>query len=203
MEFRLNISINDLFNEALNSYECSSKTIRLDLIDFIFDKVKFILRKVSIRDDIIESVLSLDDSTNYTFPILYERTKHINDMKHNSDFKLCLVNFKRLNNIIKSSKFSEISDVKVDLHLFDSSEEEKIYNKHQNLKVNLNKYLKDLDYQKHLLKEIIDLHYVINSFFEKVIVNHEDKKIKNNRLMLLKEFTDSISKFSNFDLIQD
>ena len=203
MEFKLNISISNLFNEALNSYNCSSKNIKLDLIDFIFDKVKFILKKLSIRDDIIESVLSLEESPNYTFPVLYERVKRINDMKHNSDFKLFLVNFKRLNNIIKSSKLSDISNVKVDLHLFDSFEEDEIYKKHQDLKVNFKKYSKDLNYQKNLLKEVVDSQYVINSFFEKVTVNHEDKKIKSNRLILLKEFTNSLLEFSNFDLIKD
>ena len=124
-------------------------------------------------------------------------------MKNNSDFKLFLVNFKRLNNIIKLSKFSDISNLKVDRHLFDSSEEEEIYNKHQDFKVNFKKYSKDSNYQKNLLKEVISLQYAINSFFDKVTVNHEDKKIKNNRLILLKKFTNSILKFSNFDLIHD
>jgi len=203
MEFELNISISNLFNEALNSYKCSTKNVKLDLIDFIFDKVKFILRKQGVSDDIIDSVLSLEESPNYTFPILYERVKLINNTKHNSEFKLFLVNFKRLKNIIKLSKSSDISNMKVDLHLFDSSEEEEIYNKHQDLKANIKKYSKDLNYQKNLLKEVIDLQHVINSFFQKVTVNHEDEKIKINRHVLLKKFTNSILKYSNFDLIQD
>ncbi len=203
MNFKLNVSISDLFNEALNSYNNTSKTVKLDLIDFIFDKVKFIFRKLNNRDDIIESVLSLEESSNYNFPILYERVKHINDMKNKNDFKHFLVNFKRLNNIIKLNKFSEISNVEVDCHLFDSPEEGELYNKHQDLKVNLKKYLNDFGYQKNLLKEIIDLQYVINPFFENVTVYHEDNLIKKNRLILLTKFTDSILKFSNFDLIQD
>ena len=45
MKLKLNISINNLFTEALKSYENTSKIIKLDLIDFIIDKVKFILKK--------------------------------------------------------------------------------------------------------------------------------------------------------------
>ena len=74
------------------------------MIDFIIDKVKFILKKQNFRDDIIESVISLKDSKNYLFPILYERVKCLNDVKDTNDFKSFLVNFKRLNNLIKSNK---------------------------------------------------------------------------------------------------
>ena len=203
MKFKLNISISDLFTESFNSYKNSSKIIKLDLVDFIIDKVRFILKNQNFRDDIITSVFSLKDAKNYLFPILYERVNHINDVKDTSDFKLFLVNFKRLNNIIKSNKFSDISDVKVNPDLFETSEEKEIYNKSDNLNFNLKKYLINLDYQKSILQEIINLQYAINSFFETVIVNHEEKIIKNNRIALLTKLSDSILEFSNFGLIED
>ena len=203
MKFKLNISISDLFTESVNSYKNSSKIIKLDLVDFIIDKVRFILKNQNFRDDIITSVFSLKDAKNYLFPILYERVNHINDVKDTSDFKLFLVNFKRLNNIIKSKKLPDISDVKVNPDLFETSEEKEIYNKSDNLNFNLKKYLINLDYQKSILQEIINLQYAINSFFETVIVNHEEKIIKNNRIALLTKLSDSILEFSNFGLIED
>ena len=203
MKFKLNISISDLFTESVNSYKNSSKIIKLDLVDFIIDKVRFILKNQNFRDDIITSVFSLKDAKNYLFPILYERVNHINDVKDTSDFKLFLVNFKRLNNIIKSKKLPDISDLKVNPDLFETSEEKEIYNKSDNLNFNLKKYLINLDYQKSILQEIINLQYAINSFFETVIVNHEEKIIKNNRIALLTKLSDSILEFSNFGLIED
>ena len=203
MKFKLNISISDLFTESVNSYKNSSKIIKLDLVDFIIDKVRFILKNQNFRDDIITSVFSLKDAKNYLFPILYERVNNINDVKDTSDFKLFLVNFKRLNNIIKSKKLPDISDVKVNPELFETSVEKEIYNKSDNLNFNLKKYLINLDYQKSILQEIINLQYAINSFFETVIVNHEEKIIKNNRIALLTKLSDSILEFSNFGLIED
>ena len=203
MKFKLNISISDLFTESFNSYKNSSKIIKLDLVDFIIDKVRFILKNQNFRDDIITSVFSLKDAKNYLFPILYERVNHINDVKDTSDFKLFLVNFKRLNNITKSNKLPDISEVKVNPDLFETSEEKEIYNKSDNLNFNLKKYLINLDYQKSILQEIINLQYAINSFFETVIVNHEEKIIKNNRIALLTKLSDNILEFSNFDLIED
>ena len=203
MKFKLNISISDLFTESVNSYKNSSKIIKLDLVDFIIDKVRFILKNQNFRDDIITSVFSLKDAKNYLFPILYERVNHINDVKDTSDFKLFLVNFKRLNNIIKSNKLPYISCIKVNPDLFETSEEKEIYNKSDNLNFNLKKYLINLDYQKSILQEIINLQYAINSFFETVIVNHEEKLIKDNRIALLTKLSDSILEFSNFGLIED
>ena len=203
MKFKLNISISDLFTESFNSYKNSSKIIKLDLVDFIIDKVRFILKNQNFRDDIITSVFSLKDAKNYLFPILYERVNHINDVKDTSDFKLFLVNFKRLNNIIKSKKLPDISDLKVNPDLFETSEEKEIYNKSDNLNFNLKKYLINLDYQKSILQEIINLQHAINSFFETVIVNHEQKIIQNNRIALLTKLSDSILEFCNFGLIED
>ncbi len=203
MKLELNISINDLFTETLKSYKNSSKIIKLDLVDFIIDKAKFILKKQNFRDDIIKSVLSLKESKNYSFPILCERVKCLNDIQNIDDFKTFLVNFKRLNNIIKSNKLSDTSNVKVNPHLFESSEEEEIYEKSQNLDINLKKYLTNLEYQGIILKEVINLHYIIHSFFEKIVVNHEDKKIKVNRIKLIMELTDRILKFSNFHYVEN
>jgi len=203
MKLKLNISINDLFTETLKSYKNSSKIIKLDLVDFIVDKVKFIFKKQNFRDDIIESVLSLKESKNYLFPILYERVKLLNDVKDTTDFKIFLVNFKRLNNIIKSNKFSDISNVKLNPHLFEGIEEEEIYNKSQNLDINLKKYLTDPKHQGIVLEEVIKLHHTIHSFFEKIIVNHKEEKIKINRIKLLMELTERILKFSNFHYIEN
>ena len=108
-----------------------------------------------------------------------------------------------MNNIIKSNKLPYISCIKVNPDLFETSEEKEIYNKSENLNFNLKKYLINLDYQKSILQEIINLQYAINSFFETVIVNHEQKIIQNNRIALLTKLSDSILEFCNFGLIED
>ena len=43
----------------------------------------------------------------------------------------------------------------------------------------------------------------ISLFFDNVIVNHKDNNVKINRLNLLKNLHNSISKFSIFELIED
>ena len=52
-------------------------------------------------------------------------------------------------------------------------------------------------------KDIIKLYLPIYKFFENVIVNHDDKKIRDNRLLLLIHLRELITKYSKFNLIED
>ena len=47
------------------------------------------------------------------------------------------------------------------------------------------------------------MNYSISLFFDNVIVNHENYKIKVNRLNLLKKLHKLMLKFSSFDLIEN
>jgi glycyl-tRNA synthetase beta subunit len=67
--------------------------------------------------------------------------------------------------------------------------------------VNKNKY--EVEKQETILKEFIKISDTIDVFFEKIIVNHEDNIIKNNRLMLLVNLQNIITQYSKFSLLED
>ena len=98
-------------------------------------------------------------------------------------------NFKRLNNIIKVNQLQEISKIEINKNFFQGSEEEDIFNITNNLRLEVIKNKDEVEKQETILKEIIKISDTIDVFFEKIIVNHEDDNIKNNRLMLLVRFT--------------
>ena len=54
-----------------------------------------------------------------------------------------------------------------------------------------------------MINYLIKMNEPISLFFDKVKVNHNDYNIRINRLNLLKNLHNSISKFSRFELIQD
>ena len=54
-----------------------------------------------------------------------------------------------------------------------------------------------------LITYLIKMNKPISLFFDNVIVNHNDSKIRFNRLNLLKNLYNSLSKFSIFELIED
>ena len=61
----------------------------------------------------------------------------------------------------------------------------------------------ELNNQEVFLKAIKELQTPINLFFESIIVNVENKEIKDNRLKLMFMLKELIIKYSNFDIIED
>ena len=61
----------------------------------------------------------------------------------------------------------------------------------------------ELNNQEVFLKAIKELQIPINLFFETIIVNVENKEIKDNRLKLMFRLKELIIKYSNFDIIED
>ena len=55
---------------------------------------------------------------------------------------------------------------------------------------------------KSVLNTISSLHIPLNNFFDNVMVNVDDVKIKSNRLSILKKVLDTIKVYADFSKIQ-
>ncbi len=203
IQFKLNISLDDLFTESLKTFNNLSQSIKTDLIDFIIDKLRFILKSDDFRDDIVESVLSLPDIHKLGFQVIYRRIQNISLKIETEDFKFFLSNFKRLNNILKTNDAHKNYDIPVDVNLFQSLEEEQIDNFTKNLILKNNKYKNELESQELYLKKLISSNNIINLFFENTKVNHEITVVKQNRFILLVNLRKTIMKYSCFSKIED
>ena len=65
----------------------------------------------------------------------------------------------------------------------------------------INKFEFDINSQNLIINQFLKLDHIIEAFFEKVIVNDTNERVKFNRLSLLNELSDNINKFSKFNLI--
>ncbi|MDC0530886.1 glycine--tRNA ligase subunit beta [Alphaproteobacteria bacterium] len=203
IEFRLNLCISELFTESLKTFNNSSEIIKTELQAFIIDKLSFILKKEGLRDDIVESIISLPDLYEIPFPVLCKRIKDINNIHNTGEFKFFLSNFKRLNNIIKANQLEENFEIKINKNLFERSEEEDIFNITNNLRLEVIKNKGEVEKQETVLKEIIKVSDAIDVFFEKIIVNHQNNIVKKNRLNLLVNLRNIITLYSKFSLLED
>ena len=59
----------------------------------------------------------------------------------------------------------------------------------------------DKNYEN-LLKNLSETKSVTDSFFDNVVVNDENKDIKNNRIELLKMFCNTFNNFINFSKLE-
>ncbi|MDC0975383.1 glycine--tRNA ligase subunit beta [Alphaproteobacteria bacterium] len=203
IKFKVNISISDLFTEPLKIFDNSSEIIQDELYAFIIDKLSYVLKKEHFGDDIIKSIIDLPDLYKIPFQVLYKRIQSIKTIHKTEEFKFFLSNFKRLNNIIKTNELPEESQIYLDQSLFESSEEEDIFNISNHLRLEFAKNKYQLDKQESILNEIIKASTLINMFFENIIVNHENNFIKNNRLELLIGLRNIIIQYTKFSVLED
>jgi len=201
--FNINVTMYELFLNSLNLHNNVSKALETDLMDFIIDRLRIILKAEGIKPDVIESILTLGIIHNLPFQIIYKRIATLNDIRNTENFKLFLVNFKRLTNILKSSNLLNFSNFNINTNLFQSPIETKVFQAINYLKKVSKKSETDLNNQEFFLNEIIKLQMPINLFFENIIVNVENKEIKDNRLKLMFGLKELIIKYSNFDIIED
>ncbi len=145
--------------------------------EFIFERLyKF----YNVNPSVIRAVLATGETNLIEID---KKIKLLNKIVESEDFKELSTTFKRVANIVKDF---DLEKTEVDEKLFEKEEEKILWNEF--LKV---KNIKDLEEK---LDFLISLKQLIDKFFDNVLVNVEDEKIKNNRKSLIasiyKEFLD-------------
>ena len=107
--------------------------------------------------------------------------------------------YKRAFNIIEQ----EGKDVegRPDAVLFRKEEEKSLFEKINDIRKALTVKDDDKNYEN-LLKNLSETKPFTDSFFDNVVVNDENKDIKNNRLELLKMFCNTFNDFINFSKLE-
>ncbi|GAX87419.1 glycyl-tRNA synthetase beta chain [Lebetimonas natsushimae] len=166
------------FKEILEKIKPLYKNLNTDqLLEFIYERLyKF----YNVNPSVIRAVLATGESNILEID---KKTKLLNEVVNSKDFKDLSVTFKRVANIVKDFDLNKIN---VDESLFEKDEEKELWNEFNKVK-NYTDLEKKLDF-------LISLKPLIDKFFDNVMVNVEDEKIKNNRKSLIasiyKEFLD-------------
>ncbi len=95
------MSLNEVIEPSLKEYSCFSQSIKLSLIDFMIDKLKYILSDKNYKIYIVNSVLNTKIVNDIPINVISTRIDSISKFTKNNDFKIFLANFKRINNILK------------------------------------------------------------------------------------------------------
>ena len=160
----------------------SENKVNVEIIkNFIFQRLRHLLLEEKYRYDIIDAVLA--KSPDNILDIL-TRITAIQNIYHTSNFIHTIIAATRAFNLSRNT-----SDLKVDLNLFQEKEEHILYHHYIRFKEIIEKLIK-----RHCYKDVFinleNLNVPIDTFFDKVLVMVEDKKIRNNRLALLRKIAD-------------
>ena len=207
IENRISISLKELINNSKNSYltqRVNMQNLKFteEILSFISDRFKNLLKDQKIRPDVIESVLFNSRSDDYF--ALFTKIKNLNKVVKSDDGQNVIAVYKRCTNILEQSK----KDLKQeffgdpDTVLFKHNEENFLLEKINEIREHYTTptRLRTVEQTMGLLAGTKGF---VDKFFDNVKVNDENEQIKKNRLELLfllcKTF-DSFADFSKFEV---
>ena len=172
-----------------------------DIINFLRDRTKHLLKDKKIRPDIIEAAIS--SHMNDDFVLLYKKCLIVNKNISKDLGKNIVSTYKRASNILGSETKNEKYKTQglPNTVLFKKEEEKILFDKINEIRKHFsNTYKKQgFDESFYILEEA---KLSTDNFFDKVIVNDENLDIKKNRLELLQMLCKAYDNFIDFSKVE-
>ena len=177
LEAKIELNLKSLidFSLSLHLKEVDRKCAG-DIYNFMMDRLKAYYRDANIDTNIYEAVLAVSPDSPLDF---HYRIDALNEFTQSADSKSLIEANKRIANILKDSD-EKLEELNSNMLLEDS---EKILFKATE---SLTKELSGSKNYKEIMKSLLNLKDSIDSFFDNVMVNAEDDKVKSSRLALIR-----------------
>ena len=165
LENNLDFDIDNISNQLEPLYKkVDSKQIK----EFFFDRIN---KLAKVNPSVVAAVLSSNDSDINS---IFKKIDALSKIVDSKDAKDIFTTFKRVANISKDVDLN--SNLEVDESLFQKQEEKELYSKFKEIKnQEFNSYLEKL-------QALFGLKKLLDNYFDNVMVNVEDEKIRQNRL---------------------
>ena len=175
--------------------------IAKDILTFLRERFKNLLKDKKIRNDIIEAV-----DASYTgddFLALYKKCLIINKNISKDVCKNIIGAYKRASNIIDQEIKTKKEEImgQPESFLFKKDEERNLFNKINEIRQYFSSTKKQESYDE-TLKILAEAKITTDNFFDNVIVNDANFQIKKNRLELLKMFCKTYNNFMDFSKVE-
>ena len=202
IENNLVIKISDLIDYFTRIYleqgvQEKNTQLKKELMTFLRERMKNILKEKKVRTDIIEA--SISSHTNDNFLELYKKTLIMNKFISKELGKNAVSTYKRASSILEQEKL-ELKDGP-DAVLFKEVEEKELFERINIIRKAFTIKEDRKNYEEHL-KLLSDTKLSTDKFFEKVKVNDDNNDIKNNRLELLQILCSTFNTFVDFSKLE-
>jgi glycyl-tRNA synthetase beta chain len=174
-----------------------------DLWKFLLERFKFFLRDVQGSPyDHVDAVLSVADQNPNLFDLSL-RVKALDQLMDGEDGKNLLVAYKRASNILKIEEDKDkcIYEGQVKEERFDLNEESELFKSLSQKLPEIEDFVKKGEFVK-AVQDLATLRSVVDRFFDKVVVNTDDKNKRANRLHLLAYFRKTLHQVADFSKIE-
>lgn len=198
VEKKLPLDLVDLAQKAAALYgdKLSNANVVEDVVDFILGRFRAWYQEEGISVDVIQAVLACRPTKPADFDA---RVKAVNHFRTLDAAQALAAANKRVQNIL--SKVDGALPENIDLSLCREPQEINLAERVLELQRELQPLFEKGDYQT-VLSRLADLRESVDSFFDNVMVNAEDEKLRQNRLALLKNLRDLFFKIADISLLQ-
>ncbi len=163
-----------------------------ELREFLLDRIRYYFREVrGFRYDEVNAVLA---SGVRDLPDVEARLRALVEVRPTENFEPLAASFKRIANILRQAGFTTAGEV--DENLIEAGPERELYQDFLRVRASISA----TDYRQ-ALEAIASLRPAVDLFFDKVLVNAPDERIRRNRLTLLYNLLTEFSAIADFSEI--
>ena len=173
-----------------------------DLLAFFADRLKVQLREQGARHDLVDAVFALGGQDDLL--MIVRRVEALGKFLETDDGKNLLAGIKRASNIlgIEEKKDKRSFDGAPDAALYGLAEEKALAKAIGEVQAEASAAVAKEDFAA-AMSAMAKLRPPVDAFFEKVRVNDDDAKVRENRLKLLNEIRSATRAVADFSKIQD
>ena len=203
------ISLSNLIDKAWWGYAGNeagvigqSDRFASDLLSFFADRLKVQLREQGARHDLVDAVFALEGQDDLLMVV--RRVEALGKFLDTDDGKNLLAGTKRASNIlaIEEKKDKRAFDGAPEPSLYSLAEEKALADAIDLAKVGASVAVMNEDFET-AMSAMAKLRPAVDAFFDKVKVNDDDPKVRENRLKLLNEVRAATHAVADFSKIQD
>jgi glycyl-tRNA synthetase beta chain len=175
--------------------------IAIDLLSFFADRLKVQLREQGARHDLVDAVFSLGGQDDLL--LVVRRVEALGKFLDTDDGKNLLAGTKRASNIlaIEEKKDKRTFDGAPDAGLYRLPEEKALASAIDQVKSEAGAAVQREDFAT-AMSAMAKLRPAVDAFFDKVKVNDDEPKVRENRLRLLNEIRAATRAVADFSKIE-
>ena len=174
----------------------------VELLAFFADRLKVQLREQGARHDLVDAVFALEGQDDLLMVV--RRVEALGKFLDTDDGKNLLAGTKRAANIlrIEEKKDGRTYDGAPDAALYSLAEEKTLAKAIDRAKAEASAAVAKEDFAS-AMSAMAKLRPAVDAFFDKVMVNDDDPKVRENRLKLLNQIRAATRAVADFSKIQD
>ena len=186
LKLELQIDYKELVEKAYEIFSADKKVLVDNVVDDIIELFKQRVSNV-LSESYGKELILYEINLESNLMKLKNRLSVLSELSKTENFEILINLLKRIKNIVKGAE----EKVTVSEALFEKEEEEELFNLGNRLE-NL-----ELGEFSEYIKTLLESADVINCYFDNVIINSEDEKVRNNRIATLRKVESSIDKVIN------